>query len=54
MAKSNMYLSEILAKYDQGDFLRGIAEAVLQQIMEADVDGLIGACRHERNGDCTT
>ena len=54
MTKTNMDLPELLAKHDQGDFLRGIAEAVLQQIMEADVDGLIGACRHERNGDCTT
>jgi hypothetical protein len=27
---------------------------VLQLIMEADVDGLIGAGRHERNGERTT
>ena len=51
MTKTNMDLSELLAKHDQGDFLRGIAEAVLQLIMEADVDGLIGAGRYER-GDC--
>jgi hypothetical protein len=38
-----MDLSELLAKHDQGDLLRGIAEAVLQLIMEADVDGLMGA-----------
>lgn len=42
MTKTNMDLSELLAKHDQGDFLRGIAEAVLQLIMETDVDGLIG------------
>ena len=54
MTKTNMDLSELLAKHDQGDFLRGIAEAVLQLIMEADVDGLIGAGRHERSGDRTT
>ena len=48
MTKTNMDLSELLAKHDQGDFLRSIAEAVLQLIMEADVDGLIGAGRHER------
>ena len=54
MTKSNMDLSELLAKHDQGDFLRGIAEAVLQLIMEADVDGLIGAGRHERSGERTT
>lgn len=34
MTKTNMDLSELLAKHDQGDFLRGIAEAVLQLIME--------------------
>ena len=54
MTKTNMDLSELLAKHDQGDFLRGIAEAVLQLIMEADVDGLVGAGRHERSGDRTT
>ena len=48
MTKTNMDLSELLAKHDQGDFLRSIAEAVLQLIMEADVDGLIGAGRYER------
>jgi transposase-like protein len=49
-----MDLSELLAKHDQGDFLRGIAEAVLQLIMETDVEGIIGAGRHERSGDRTT
>jgi hypothetical protein len=39
MTKTNMDLSELLAKHDQGDFLRGIAEAVLQLIM---VDFLVG------------
>lgn len=54
MTKTNMDLSELLAKHDQGDFLRSIAEAVLQLIMENDVEGLIGAGRHERNGERTT
>jgi transposase-like protein len=54
MTKMNMDLSELLAKHDQGDFLRGIAEAVLQLIMETDVEGIIGAGRHERTGDRTT
>ena len=31
-----------------------VAEAVLQLLMEADVDGLIGAGRHERSGERTT
>ena len=44
----------LLAKHDKGDLLRGIAEAVLQLIMESDVDGLIGAGRHERSGERTT
>lgn len=47
-------LSELLAKHDQGDLLRGIAEAVLQLIMETDVEGIIGAGRHERSGERTT
>lgn len=51
MTKATMNLSELLAMHDQGDFLRGIAEAVLQLIMESDVDGLIGAGRHERSGE---
>ena len=38
-----MDLSELLAKHDQGDFLRGIAEAVLQLIIETD-----GGRRHRR------
>ena len=54
MTKTNMDLSELMAKHDQGDFLRTIAEAVLQLIMEADVDSLIGAGRHERSGERTT
>ena len=54
MTKTNMDLSELLAKHDKGDLLRGIAEAVLQLIMESDVDGLIGAGRHERSGERTT
>ena len=49
-----MDLSELLSKHDQGDFLRTIAEAVLQLIMETDVEGLIGAGRHERSGERTT
>lgn len=54
MTKTNMDLSELLAKHDQGDFLRSVAEAVLQLIMEADVEGLIGAGRHERAEQRTT
>ncbi len=49
-----MDLSELLAKPDHGGFLRSIAEAVLQLIMEADVEGLIGAGRHARSKERTT
>ena len=53
MTKINMDLTELLSKHDQGDFLRVVAEAVLQLIMETDVGGLIGAGRHERGGEPT-
>ena len=43
MTRTNMDLSELPARQDGGDFLRAVAEAVLQLIMEADVEGLIGA-----------
>jgi putative transposase len=31
-----------------------VAEAVVQLLMETDVEGLIGAGRHERSGERTT
>ena len=46
-----MPLAELLQKAGDGDFLRAVAEAVLQLLMEADVEGLIGAGRHERSAD---
>lgn len=45
MTKTNMDLWELMAKHDQGDFLRSTAEAVLELIMDADADGLIGVGR---------
>ncbi len=54
MTKTNMDPTELLQKHDQGDLLRSIAEAVLQLMMESDVDGLIGAGRHERAEQRTT
>lgn len=51
MTDDRLALSELAAKSGDSDFLRTIAESVLQLIMEADVDGLIGAGRYER-GDC--
>jgi putative transposase len=49
-----MDLSELLAKHDQGGFLLGIAEAMLQLIVETDVEGIIGAGRQECRGERTT
>ena len=54
MTKTTMNLAELLEKQDDGDFLRAVAEAVLQLIMEADVDGVVGAGRHERAEGRTT
>ena len=50
MTEERLPLQELLAKAGDGDFLRSVAEAVLQLLMEADVEGLIGAGRYERTG----
>ena len=54
MTESTLPLAELLAKAGDGDFLRSVAEAVVQLLMETDVEGLIGAGRHERSGERTT
>ena len=51
MTEDKLPLAELLAKSGDADFLRSVAEAVLQMLMEADVEGLIGAGRHERTGE---
>ena len=51
MTDERMALVDLLQKSGDNDFLRSVAEAVLQILMEADVEGLIGAGRHERTGD---
>ena len=38
MTKTTMDLCELLSKHDQGDFMRALAENVLQLIMEAKVE----------------
>ena len=48
MTETSMPLIELLRKQDDGDFLRAVAEVVLQLLMEHDVEGVIGAGRHER------
>jgi len=54
MTENTLPLAELLAKAGDGDFLRSVAEAVVQLLMETDVEGLIGAGRHERSGERTT
>jgi transposase-like protein len=49
MTEGRLPLAELLQKAGEGDFLRAVAEAVLQLLMEADVEGLIGAGRYERS-----
>ena len=69
MTEDRLPLAELLQKAGDGDFLRAVAEAVLQLLppgpagpgcaadglarllraREADVEGLIGAGRHERS-----
>jgi len=49
MTEDGLPLAELLQKAGEGDFLRAVAEAVVQLLMEADVEGLVGAGRHERS-----
>jgi putative transposase len=51
MTEDRLPLAELLQKAGEGDFLRSVAEAVLQLLMEADAEGLIGAGRHERSSE---
>src|SRR5690348_10588358 len=54
MTEERLVLAELLEKAGDGDFLRAVAEAVLQLLMESDVEGLIGAGRYERSGERST
>src|SRR5512142_230383 len=49
MTNDRMALIEAIQKADDGNFLRTLAETVLQIIMDTDVEALIGAGRHERS-----
>ncbi len=51
MTDASMALTELLQKAGDQDFLRTVAETVLQLLMEADVEGTIGAGRHERSAE---
>src|ERR1700741_4184641 len=54
MTEERLVLAELLEQAGEGDFLRAVAEAVLQLLMETDVEGLIGAGRYERSGERST
>src|SRR5437763_16701902 len=54
MTEERLVLAELLEKAGESDCLRAMAEAVLQLLMETDVEGLIGAGRYERSGERTT
>lgn len=54
MTEERLPLAELLAKAGDGDFLRSVAEAVLQLLMEVDAEGVIGAGRYERSGERLT
>jgi hypothetical protein len=48
MTDTNMPLIEPLQTQSDDDFLRAVAEAVLELLMEHDVEGLVGVGRYER------
>ncbi|PZX11318.1 hypothetical protein LX81_03990 [Palleronia aestuarii] len=48
MSESRMSLAERREKHVDGNFLRAVTKAVLQLIMGADVEGVIGIGRHDR------
>ncbi len=54
MTEESLPLAELMQKAGDPDFLRSVAEAVVQLLMEADVDGVIGAGRHERTAERST
>jgi transposase-like protein len=54
MTENSLPLAELLAKAGDPDFPRQAAETVVQMLMEADVEGKIGAGRHERSGERVT
>src|SRR5919199_331307 len=54
MTDDRLALLDALQKAEDGNFLRALAETVLQILMESDVEGQIGAGRYERSGERTT
>jgi len=54
MTDDRLPLAELMQKAGDDDFLRSAAEAVVQLLMETDVEGVIGAGRHERTAERST
>ena len=54
MIDDTMPFLDALLKRGGGDFMKELAEEVLQRLMAYDVDGCIGAGRYERNDERTT
>ena len=54
MTEDRLPLAELMAKAGDADFLRSVAEAVMQLLMKTDMDGVIGTGCHERTGERTT
>lgn len=54
MTENSLPLADLLAKADDPDFLRQAAATVVQMLIEVDVEGRIGAGRHQRSGDRIT
>lgn len=54
MADDKMALLELVEKYADADLFRELGQWTLQRLMELEVEGQIGAGRHERSDDRTT
>ena len=48
MTGDRLLRAELPAKAGDGGFLRSVADAVVQLLIDTDVEGLIGTKRHER------
>jgi hypothetical protein len=54
MTDDTMAFFNLVRERGSGDLLKDLAEAVLQRLMEYDVENLVGAARYERNEARTT
>lgn len=51
MSEERLPLADLLANAGDDDFLCGAAEVVMQSLIEAGVEGLISAGRHEQTAE---